>query len=443
MTRRLRAGIGLGVCAAAAAVSIGLAAASGFDDGDAGLTTDAVSFTPREVRRILTHSPLPDPPSDPTNRVADDGEAAAFGRTLFFDPRLSGTGEVSCATCHQPQLGFADGREVAIGVGEHTRHSMSLWNVAYNRWFFWDGRSDTLWGQAVQPIERDVEMDSTRVAAVRLVAGDPELRAAYETIFGAAPTVDPAWPASAMPHPTNPEHPEHVAWMSIDEADRAAINETYANLGKSIAAFERTLLSRRAPFDVFVEGIRENDPAKLAALSPAAQRGLQLFVGRADCRSCHVGPNFSDSEFHDIMVPPRGGGVPRDQGRYKGARGLLKDPFNATGPWSDDRDSDAALRTARLVHSPALWGQFKTPTLRNVALSPPYMHQGQFGSLDRVIEYYSTLEGAVRMHHHQESVLASLDLTPEEKADLRAFLESLTDVSAMPADLPAASSDGP
>ncbi|NEQ48563.1 MAG: hypothetical protein F6K11_00280 [Leptolyngbya sp. SIO3F4] len=404
---------------------------TGGGHSDDGVDTGVVTFSPGEVRRILSHSPLPDPPDDPTNRVADDPNAAAFGRTLFFDPRLSGTGDVSCATCHEPHLGFADRRQLAVGAGESTRHSMSLWNVAYNRWFFWDGRSDTLWGQAVQPIERDVEMDSTRVAAVRLVLGDPELRAAYEGIFGEAPEVDPAWPPTAMPHPTNPDHVEHVAWMSIDAGDRAVIDETYANIGKSIAAFERTLLSRRAPFDVFVEGIREGDAAKLEALSPAAQRGLQLFIGRAECRSCHLGPNFTDGEFHDIMVPPLGGGMPRDQGRYKGARGLSTDPFNATGPWSDDREGTAAMRTARLVHSPALWGQFKTPTLRNVALSPPYMHQGQFESLDRVIEYYSTLEGAVRMHHHQESVLIPLELTAGEKADLRSFLESLTDDSGV------------
>lgn len=393
---------------------------------------DEPSFNAQEVERILSHSPLPDPPRDPTNRMADDPATARLGQRLFFDKRLSSDGARSCASCHDPARGFTDGRAVAEGLGPGTRNTLSLYNAAYNRWYFWDGRADTLWSQALQPIERMLEMGGSRLRAAQLVSGDPALRAAYEQLFGAAPEVAGP-PRDACPVPQDPGDPRNAAWQAIPEAERAAIDALFVNAGKAIAAYERQLVSRRSAFDIFAEGLREGDAAKQRALSPEARRGLAIFIGRGGCRQCHVGPTFSDGEFHDVGVPPRGGGLPRDPGRYQGAALLRASSFNAGGPFSDDPGGEAARRLRRLANGPDNWGRFRTPTLRNVELTAPYMHEGQYESLEAVLEHYSTLADAVQLDHHQEQVLQPLHLSPREIADLAAFLRSLTDNSLDPA----------
>jgi cytochrome c peroxidase len=222
--------------------------------------------------------------------------------------------------------------------------------------------------------------------------------------------------------------------------DQRAANAVFVNVGKAIAAYEHRLLSNHSPFDEFVEGLRGGDSDRIAALSPEAQRGLKLFIGTGECRLCHSGPNFTDGEFHDIRVPPREGGQPRDAGRFGGLRNLLEDPFNAAGEYSDDREGSAARRLRFTVNGPENWGRFKTPSLRNVALTAPYMHQGQFESLEEVVEYYSTLEGAVVADHHDEAILVPRDFTEQEKRDLVAFLRSLTDDDLDPSLLEAPAS---
>lgn len=396
-----------------------------------------IEFTEAELKRILRHSPLPDPPADPTNRWADHPGAVELGRLLFFEPRLSATGDTSCATCHDPAKSFTDGRALSQGAGPGLRNTMSLWNVAYNRWFFWDGRADTLWSQALQPIERDIELNGSRTRLARLLFADEGLRRAYESVFGDPPDVsDPArFPEEARPAAAGVEDAGHRAWSGMSESDREQVNQVFVNAGKAIAAFERRLLSRRAPFDVFVEGLREGDPVKASALSESAQRGLKFFMGEGNCFFCHAGPNFTDNEFHNIRVPPLDPARPPDSGRFHGAEQVLRDPFNALGPYSDERSGAAADKIEFLANSPENWGRVKTPSLRNVATTAPYMHQGQFADLDAVLRYYSTLEGAVTFgHHDRENIIRPLNLTPEQMADLRAFLESLTDTE-LPPDL--------
>lgn len=390
-----------------------------------------VRFTEQEQRRVLQHSPLPPPPPDPTNAVADNPAAARLGQRLFFDPRLSSNGRISCATCHQPQRHFADGKPLAEGLSRVERHTPALWNVAYNRWYFWDGRADTLWSQALQPIERPDEMGGSRTDVARLIAADRELRAAYEQVFGPIGELDDPrrFPPGARPHLDGARRPEHAAWESMNPEDRERVERVFVSAGKAIAAYQRRLLSRRSAFDVFVEGLRSGDAEKLSALSASAQRGLRLFVGRGNCRLCHSGPNFTDGEFHSVRVPPLEGGLPRDPGRYRGIEKVLADPFNAAGRYSDRGEGPAAEKLRHLARKPDDWGRFKTPSLRNVALTPPYMHQGQFATLDEVLDHYSTFSRALPAgHHQQETILVALNLTPEEKADLKAFLESLTDV---------------
>jgi cytochrome c peroxidase len=393
----------------------------------------AAEFDDLELRRILQLSPLGPPPRD-SSRVADDPRAARLGQFLFFDPRLSGSGSVSCATCHDPSRGFADGRPLPAGAGAGARHTPSLWNVAYNRWYFWDGRADSLWAQALEPIERASELGGSRLQAARLVHHDPALSHAYGEVFGPVPELgDPRrFPARGGPRSNDPA--EVAAWEGMAEEDRAAVNEVFVNAGKAIGAYERLLVSRRAPFDIFVEGLRLRGEARMQqALAPAARRGLRLFVGRAGCRSCHGGPNFTDGEFHDLGVPSRSPGAPGEAGRFAGVRLLRLDPFNAAGPWSDDPGGPAAERLEVLAERPEAWGQWKTPTLRNVARTAPYLHQGQFRALAQLLEYYSTLRGSAFGGHHRETVLRPLALAPDEVGDLIAFLESLTDEEIDPA----------
>jgi len=400
---------------------------------DGGRSTDdmVLEFSPAELRKIHSHAPLPEVPDDPTNHVANDPAAAHFGQYLFFDTRLSSNGAVSCATCHDPQQGFSNGRRFGEGTGTTHRHTQSLWNVAHNRWYYWSGAADTLWSQAVKPIEGVDEMNSSRLAVAHLIAGDEELRAAYEHIFGALPDLSDTqrFPRRGKPPSTKAEDPDDpliVAWQSMASDDQHTINTIFANVGKAIAAYERRIISRDAPFDRFVRGLQDDDSALKRSLSPAAQRGLKLFIGEANCRLCHTGPNFTDGEFHSLGLPRAAGALPRDPGRMQGIEDLRRDPFNAAGPYSDERAGPKATRIDQLVRSPEQWGQFKTPSLRSVATSPPYMHRGQFESLEDVVHFYSTLQGRVQMGHHQETILQPLHLDEQQQRDLIAFLKSLT-----------------
>lgn len=383
-----------------------------------------------ERRRILQLSPLPEPPADPTNRVFGDASAARLGQYLFHDERLSGNGKVSCATCHDPAKSFADGRPVSVGVGEGTRNTPGLLNVAQQRWFFWDGRADTLWSQALKPIEHASEMDGSRVAIARLLLSDAALRDAYQRVFGPMPAILALeeLPLAARPVADAPDDPRQRAWSALSDAQRDAVNGVFANVGKSIAAYERRLVSRDSPFDRYVAALRDGDASGLSVLSAEARRGLEIFIGDGNCRSCHNGPNLSDGEFHSVQVPPRGGGPPSDAGRYDGAARVMADEFNALGRYSDVRDGPALEKLQRLRNTPENWGLFKTPSLRNVARTGPYMHQGQFATLDDVIEHYSNIDRApVFGHHKRETVLRPLRLSESDHKALRAFLESLTD----------------
>jgi cytochrome c peroxidase len=207
-----------------------------------------------------------------------------------------------------------------------------------------------------------------------------------------------------------------------------------ANIGKALAAYQRRLISGRSDFDVFADALRRNDPVGQTALSESAKRGLRLFIGSGNCRLCHSGPNFSDMEFHSTFVRPLNGGRATDAGRYAGAQLVVLDVFNARGPYSDDAEGAAARKLELLSNRPEMWGQFRTPSLRNVAATPPYMHQGQLASLDAVIQHYSDMAQTQDMgHHKQETVLRPLRLSVQEVADMKAFLESLTDDSIDPA----------
>ncbi|MCA9669833.1 MAG: hypothetical protein KC503_29765 [Myxococcales bacterium] len=402
-----------------------LAVTSGCADG--GLDT-AVPLSAEHVQRAISHR-LADapPPPDPTNRVADDPAAARLGQFLFFDKRLSGDGRFSCASCHDPSKGFGDDRALGEATGKLGRHTPSIYNTVYNRWFFWDGRADSHWSQALAPLEHPDEQAGDRLAFAHLVASDAPLRAAYEAIFGALPDLSDSarFPARGRPAPDDPGGALDTAWRGMSAADQKAIDTIFVNLAKAIAAYERLIVARDAPFDRFAAGLEDGDANKLAALSASAQRGLRLFMGRANCWLCHTGPNFTDREFHNIATPERPGVDPLDQGRFVGVDLVKGSPFNAASSFSDAPDGDAAKRLAFIIATEEHVGAFKTPSLRNIEKTAPYMHGGHYATLEDVIGHYSLLISPSSVGHREETLIP-LALDADETADLISFLKSLS-----------------
>ena len=362
-------------------------------------------FSDQQWARMLRTADLPTP-SDPTNRVFHDEAAFRLGRALFYEPRLSGNGQLSCASCHDPHKDWSDGRTLAVGLEQVDRNTPSLWNSALNRWQFWDGRADSLWAQALQPIEHPQEMGGSREAVARLVLNDPQLHGLYLEAFGPAPE-------------------------GLD--DPQAVDRVFAQVGKALAAFEGRILTQSTPFDRFVDGLRTGDPEDLAALEPLAVEGARLFFGQARCHLCHHGPLLSDMEFHDIELPRQG---PPPLARYGGIAKLLRDPFNGRGLHSDDVVTGHE-RLAYLARTPHQRGEWKTPGLRNVARTAPYMHNGVYASLDEVLEHYSTLSDApTRSHADARRVLEAVHLSASQLQALKAFLQSLSSPAPPPELLP-------
>jgi cytochrome c peroxidase len=390
-----------------------------------------VRFTDDEIATIRSLAPLPATPEDPTNAVALSPRAAWLGQALFYEPRLSSSGNIHCGTCHDPSRWFVDLVPVAEGLGVGTRNTPTVLHTAHSRWFGWDGRADSLWSMSLLPIENDVEMGGNRVAIVRMLENDPELRMAYEATFGPIPPLDGTkrnalnLPREARPVPEDPQNPLNTAWEAMREASRDTVNRIYANIGKALAAYQSLLNDGGSTFDRFVLGLSDDGTSSTEPMSEAELRGLKLFIGKAGCIDCHTGPMFTDEEFHNIGVPPRDGKMPRDSGRYKGVELLKRSPFHAAGYFSDGRESARGIISEALVNSPENWGRFKTPSLRSVVKTPPYMHGGQFNTLDEVVRFYSTLEGAVQLDHHQETMLEPLNLTDDEIRELVAFLGTL------------------
>lgn len=412
----------LTACLLAASTLGGLAAAQGAE------------FSATERARIASLSPLEAPPPDPTNTVADDPAAAKLGQRLFFDARLSANGQVSCATCHRPEHGFADPNALSEGIGTTGRHAPALLNVGHQQWLFWDGRADSLWAQALGPLEAAHEHGSSRLELAHLLHDDATLRDAYQRLFGPLPPLGDAarFPPAGRPVPGDPDHPHQRAWNAMAPEDRQAVNRVAVNAAKAIAAYQRRLVTGTTPFDRFARGLETGKPGRLAALSPAAQRGLKLFVGRASCVTCHFGPDFSDGEFHNLGLPSRPWLTAGDLGRFAGVAAVKASPFNARGAYSDAPESEQAAEVRFLARRQENRGQFKTPPLRGVARTPPYMHGGHFETLEEVVRFYSELPGAAAVGH-REDTLQPLDLTDREVADLVAFLESLTGPDLPPA----------
>lgn len=305
---------------------------------------------------------LPPVPIPKNNRPT--AQTIALGRMLYYDPALSFDATVACASCHNPALGFADGRSVSSGVGGKfgTRNAPTVLNAAYHATQFWDGRAGTLELQAAGPIANPIEMNLPHEACVDRLGKNREYRKAFTEAFGEGP-------------------------ITIELVEMA------------VASFERTLLSGNSPFDRYFYGKDKT------ALKPAAIRGLALFRDgeKGNCATCHKidekSALFEDGKYHNLGIGMDAEGELTDLGRY-----------NETKKEADK-------------------GAFRTPTLRNIALTAPYMHDGSVKTLRRVVDFYV---GGGNSNPQLDKDIRQLHLTASERDDIVAFLESLT--GEMPKD---------
>jgi cytochrome c peroxidase len=313
----------------------------------------AVAFAPCSLTQAASPS-QPDPwlrpadvPHPPDN--APTVERIALGKQLFFDPRLSGSGFLSCATCHNPAMGWSDGLPTGLGhdFKRLGRATPTILNTVYQPLLMWDGRKPNLEQQALGPIESAGEMNMPLDA----------LEQRLQSISGYKALFDKAYPGEGVNRLT---------------------------VGKALASFERTVVSTEAPFDRWRKGDTQ-------AMSASAQRGFQVFQDKGNCVKCHQGFNFTDNGFHNIGVKSLGD--TEDEGRF-------------------------AHRKVKILK-----GAFKTPTLRDVELTAPYMHNGMYKSLEEVVEHYDR-GGDVKTNLSPN--MQPLGLTAQEKQDLVAFMKSLT-----------------
>jgi cytochrome c peroxidase len=313
---------------------------------------------------------------DPSNRVSGRAEAASLGEALFHSTRLSTVGGLRCATCHEPWRHFTDGRPVAVGAEAGARNTPSVLNVRLQHWFGWDGANDSLWSQSIRPMLDPREMRSDAAHVAQALRDDENLRHLYAAAFGRAPPDD----------------------------DEAAL----VDAGKALAAYQETLITDRTPFDAFRDALLRGDAQAARRYPPDAQRGLRLFVGRGQCVACHAGPDFSDGEFHRSRVASKLQGGEPDSGRALGLQKLLASPYSRGGRFDDD--------PARAPNAPraAEAGAFRTPGLREVAATAPYMHDGSIAMLCDAVLPHAATGGA-----------PAAALSPAERRDLVAFLRTL------------------
>jgi cytochrome c peroxidase len=359
---------------------------------------------------------LPPLPPDPSNAYADNPLAAELGHKLFFDIRFSSNGQVACATCHLPELDFQDGTPLARGVGVTDRRTMPLAGAAYSPWFFWDGRKDSLWAQALGPLENPVEHGGNRTQYAHLIA--QYYGAEYEALLGPLPDLSHL-PASAGPvaDPT-----ARTAWVAMSPADREVVTQIYANLGKAIAAYERLLQPGHSRFDAYVSAVLDGDyQVAQTILTPDEVAGLRIFIGKGNCIDCHNGPLFTNNDFHNTGVPAAAG-LPEDVGRASGTHQVLADEFNCLSLYSDADPAQCTGLRFLVADGHNLVRQFKPPSLRNVAERAPYMHAGQIATLEAVVAHYNRAPAAPAGH----SELEPLHLGPQEMAQLVAFLKTLS-----------------
>lgn len=376
-------------------------------------------------------------PKDPTNRVAQNDRAARLGHFLFYDEGLSGDDvDVSCSSCHQPDHAFTAPTKLADqGAGETKRNAATILNVGHQRWYFWDGRADTLWAQAVQPIENPIEMASSRLEVAHYVYSNDNVREAYESIeaFDALPDLSDTnrFPEEGRPvdDPQSDEEQLHQEnWESMSAEDQDSINQIMANVTKSIAAFEMRVNNLDTPFDAFAGALLNGDGETCQdAISDKAKKGAKLFLGEASCRQCHNDVMFSSGggKFHNVAPGKRDWIDWEDDGRKSGIKQWKDDEFNAAGDYSDAPDGQKGKLVDILTQSADHNGAMKVPPLRNIENTGPYMHAGHFETLRDVLEFYNDLDEEATVGT-RTTELSPLDFSDKKLDQLEAFLKTLS-----------------
>ena len=296
----------------------------------------------KQKAQFVRPSYLPSPAANPPTAAK-----VALGRRLFFDKEFSATGTIACASCHDPKLAFTDGEPTGRGVTGRrlARHTPTLWNVAWGRLMFWDGRAPSLEMQVRFPVEHPDEMGDTLENAVFRLSRHESYERAFAAAFPADPEINPR------------------------------------NLSLALAAWERTLVSPPTRFDNWIAG-------DAAAFSDAETRGFRIFIGKGRCNNCHTGFALSDNNFYDIGLP------------------------------GEDLGRGAVIGLAAADHA------FKTPTLRELAWTAPYMHDGTLATLEDVLHHYEG--GGVARPTRSRDLPQQLRLSDSERTDLIAFLDTLS-----------------
>lgn len=315
---------------------------------------------------------------------------------------------------------MTDGLPVGIAAGTTTRNTPALHGVAWQTWFYWDGRRDSLWSQALTPIEAAKEMASDRVTVTRLIASTPAYRQQYETIFGRLPFSGDetvlAEPASPM---GNDEQKRN--WIELPAATQDRLNIAFSNVGKALSAYQHTLEPPKTRFDLFIDEIKAGK--KIKSLNKTELQGAQLFLNekRTQCLECHNGPLLSNGSFQNIATGNFTGPV-FDFGREFGSQVALLDEFNCQGRYSDAQPDECLHLIYMNRDVSHMRGAFKTPTLRNIPNTAPYFHDGRFTTLEQVVRYYANPPAWTRPDEHE--LRPGFELEEDEIIALSRFLES-------------------
>jgi len=316
-----------------------------------------------------TLEPLPPLPVSPENPLTP--EKVELGKKLFFDRRLSGDGTMACATCHNPETGYTDALPISLSypTTKNWRNASAIINLAYNSVFFWDGRAATMEEQALFPIMSAFEMNQNLDFLEEELKEVPEYVTAFQDVF--------------------------------------AGEITRERVGMALAAFQRTIISKDAPLDRYLNGEKD-------ALTPVQKKGYDIFTGKGQCITCHNGPNLTDNRFYNIGVPEN--------------PSVLNDPrVSATRRFTAKVSGYADYRT--LAEDPGRylvtkdrkdWKAFRTQSLRETGLTGPYMHNGVFDTLNETIEFFNKGGGD---DPNKTPLLKPLQLTDDEKRALEVFLK--------------------
>lgn len=373
----------------------------------------------KAIIQSLSLNYLEKPELNPSNPFGNNSDAKVLGALLFNDLNLSRNKNFACVSCHKPSLHFSDGLEKAQGIKVLHRNTPTLLAAAYQTWFYADGRRDSLWAQAITPIEARDEMGGTRVAAVRYILNQPNYLALYQKVFGKPKLTFKSLPKSAGPYGNKLEK---KTWRYLSKDIKHKVNQIFANIGRALASHQRDFLPTPGKLEKFTDEMIKGEVS--VELSLAEQRGLKLFVNneKTRCLQCHNGPLMTNGEFHNIGTASLTG-ERLDLGRTIGLQAVFRDEFNCYGLYSNVTTEQCdALRfvNQKDSHSPLL-GAYKVPTLRGISLTAPYGHDGRFKDLKEILEHYRSPPDASKQNHE----LQELDLTDKELNDLASFLNIL------------------